>query len=124
MSDDGAEGQQSRAGVPPNGGMEILFGKVWNVLVRHAGASSSEDARADFVQNHVHAVSIATTWWIQEEWRFMGSLGWGGKLYCEPESFRVGCYLEDRTSHRDAVCKSTNEVLKPLYIEFRKLRLK
>lgn len=52
----------------------------------------------------------------------MGSLGMGGKLYCEPESFRVSCYPEDRNPHRNALCISTNGALKPLYIEFRKLR--
>ena len=52
----------------------------------------------------------------------MGSLGMGGKLYCEPEAFRVGCYPEDRNPHRVAVCASTNGALKPLYIEFRRAR--
>lgn len=52
----------------------------------------------------------------------MGSLGMGGKFYSELEAFRVGCYPEDRTPHRIAICKSTNEALKPLLIEFRKLR--
>jgi len=100
--------------------VETLFGKVWDVLVRHAGAS--EAGRADFVRYHVQAASLAHTWWIQEEWRFMGSLGMGGKFYSELEAFRVGCYSEDRTPHRVAICKSTNEALKPLLIEFRKLR--
>lgn len=52
----------------------------------------------------------------------MGSLGMGGKLYSDSESFRVSCYPEDRNPHRDIVCKTTNEALKPLHIEFSRLR--
>lgn len=57
---------------------------VYEVLVRHAGAR--EDGRDEFVFHLARGC---------EEFRFMGSLGFGGKLYVEPRRWRVGAYPED-----------------------------
>lgn len=47
----------------------------------------------------------------REEWRFQGSLGFGGKLYVEPRRWRVGCYREDLTPERERVIGVTNAAL-------------
>ncbi|GGM52605.1 hypothetical protein ACFFX1_55460 [Dactylosporangium sucinum] len=75
-------------------------GAVFDVLVRHAGAA--EHQRDEFVYHLRHGC---------EEFRFMGSLGFGGKLYVEPGRWRVGCYPEDLTPERAAVIERVNAVL-------------
>lgn len=45
------------------------------------------------------------------EYRFGGSLGFGGKLWMKPGELRVSCYKEDRTSERDATIARANILL-------------
>src|SRR5688572_1078314 len=45
------------------------------------------------------------------EWRFIGALGFGGKLYLNCGRLRVSCYSEDRTPQRDAMIERANERL-------------
>lgn len=82
----------------------ILADQVWSLLVREAGAR--EDERADFVAyvsepNRSH------------EWRFMGLLGGGGKLYVNTNNgVHVGCYAEDETPKRRAIIDVVNAALR------------
>lgn len=67
---------------------------IWEVLVEECGARADE--RDDFVRS---AQSINPTWGL--EYRFMGDLGFGGKVYVRPRLDRwevfVSQYIEDET---------------------------
>lgn len=76
---------------------------VYDVLVEHAG--THPDGREEFV---FHLTRGCT------EYRFMGSLGFGGKLYVERRGWRIGCYREDLTPERAEAIRVTNEALDEL----------
>lgn len=70
---------------------------VYGILVTHAGAR--EDERTSFVAYFIRD----TEGGLGSEYRFRGSLGFGGKCYMTPLGHaRVSCYSEDRTPERDA----------------------
>lgn len=52
------------------------------------------------------------------EFRFQGSLGFGGKFYCERDRWRVDCYREDKIPVRREAIAATNEALEQLYKEY------
>ncbi len=87
---------------------------VWQVLVDHAGVVDDEWDRAAFIDLQSRNV--------EPEWRFMGTLGFGGKFRrnrvwigsTRTESWTVGCYAEDLTDERQAVIDKTNEALAEL----------
>lgn len=58
---------------------------IWDVLVEHAGAS--ELGRSDFVD--------VETWQDCTEYRFQGSLGFGGKFWRNRDRWYVTAYPED-----------------------------
>jgi hypothetical protein len=75
---------------------------VYDILVRLA--SAPERMRENFLR-------------VQEstdcrEYRFMGSLGFGGKFW--KESWRVSCYPEDETPDRAATIRACNAALQDL----------
>jgi hypothetical protein len=72
---------------------------VYDVLVEHAGAS--EEQRDEFVIMHVNGRC--------DEYRFIGSLGFGGKFW--RHDWRVSCYREDETPERVEAIRITNEAL-------------
>ena len=79
-----------------------FYEAVYGVLVEHAGASGYDDDRSQFVRVHTgHAVCT--------EFRFMGSLGFGGKYRSETST--VDCYPEDLTDERRKIIQKTNAVL-------------
>ena len=49
------------------------------------------------------------------EWRFQGSLGFGGKFYVDRDRWRVGCYREDDTPERLRTIEEMNKALERLY---------
>lgn len=74
---------------------------VYDVLVVKAGATESQ--RQQFV----------ATWPKCNEYRFMGSLGFGGKVWA-PKHGRpaaVSCYREDESPERLAVIEDVNQLL-------------
>lgn len=79
---------------------------IYDVLVQHAEAR--EARRYEFIFHLTRGC---------EEFRFMGSLGFGGKLYVEPGGWRVGAYPEDikAYSERQQVIDATNAALSQLY---------
>jgi hypothetical protein len=92
-----------------------LFEKVFDVLVKHAGAS--ETMRENFMYKMLewNARDDWGTW----EFRFMGNLGMGGKFWLTAESFHVSAYSEDligRYVYRKDVINATNEELKKLFV--------
>jgi hypothetical protein len=81
---------------------------VYRILVTEAGARNNPD------DEHSFARYLSDT--RDAEWRFMGRLGFGGKLYFDGfEPPYVGCYPEDRTPARDAIISATNERLSKWY---------
>lgn len=60
---------------------------IYDVLVRHAGASNREFHRVQFIQN--------TALLGQTEYRFCGGLGFGGKFWNDGNAWTVTAYAED-----------------------------
>lgn len=87
---------------------------IWQVLVDHAGASTTRWDRQVFI----HCQTTA----VEREWRFIGSLGSGGKFRRNRvwigdtcvERWYVDCYREDETPERLATIEKTNEALADL----------
>lgn len=86
-----------------NAEIPLSADEVWDVLVEHCGAT--EAMREEFCYH------FATT----PEFRFMGSLGFGGKVYDPATRPRVGYYREDETPERRAAAMKANAVLTPTW---------
>lgn len=80
--------------------------RIWAVLVEECGADDDERHREDFVRCAVHVT------WI--EYRFCGSLGFGGKVW-NNHGFYVSCYGEDNTPEREAAIRRANDRLAAIY---------
>ena len=81
--------------------------RIWDVLIEHAGASPDE--REAFVRY------LTTPERFGHEYRFMGRLGFGGKLYYSPARGPwVACYREDETDERRAIITRVNRGLADL----------
>lgn len=79
---------------------EATANKIWDILVAHCGAS--ERGREDWIgTNHYHGIT---------EYRFCGSLGFGGKFWAD--RFKVSCYMEDETPERLKAIVEANRLLK------------
>lgn len=76
---------------------------VLEILSQHAGF------RGD-VPMFMHAQTRS----VCPEYRFQGSLGFGGKLYREGDRMWVSCYREDETPDRFTVIERTNAALSAL----------
>lgn len=62
------------------------------------------DERYDFIAH----ITTGT-----REYRFQGSLGFGGKFYND-HKWRIGCYKEDDTPERTAVIEEINTALEQM----------
>lgn len=82
-----------------------FYGKCWNILVEHAGANPKPIAKKDFVLSMLGSC---------HEYRFCGSLGFGGKFYRFSPDFYVQCYPEDVTPERQKAIDKVNHLLKAL----------
>ena len=85
---------------------------AYTILVNHAGAPDNINGRnrEDFV------FYVAECKFPDKEYRFCGSLGFGGKFLNEGDRVPVvNCYLEDRTPEREAAILATNEALAVLF---------
>jgi hypothetical protein len=79
----------------------VLYHRVYAALVYYAGAPAGE---AENFVLHLSGDSPPT------EWRFCGSLGFGGKFY--PESMTVRCYPEDEDDRRRSFINNANTALR------------
>lgn len=52
------------------------------------------------------------------EWRFQGSLGFGGKFYRDQRKWCVGCYREDTTPERQEIIDLLNTRLAELRTQY------
>lgn len=76
---------------------------IWTLLVQECGVR--EDRRQDFID---YVAEPGRTW---AEYRFMGSLGLGGKFYLQYGRIWVNCYMEDETPELNAVIQKVNKLL-------------
>jgi len=87
--------------------------RIWNTLVNYAGATDVDGNWVSFRQWFDKAVEKGG-----DEYRFMGSLGFGGKFWVSRElGFYVSCYPEDKTPDRVAVIDDTNRRLSTIWRE-------
>lgn len=85
---------------------------IWDVLEEECGAARAGEARQRgifrrYLLGQLESGGLA-------EFRFMGSLGWGGKVYVDRTTCRVGCYSEDETPERRKAIDSANARLAAL----------
>lgn len=84
-----------------------IANRVWDILVSDLGASKHRYARAAFVSYAVERSVIP-------EYRFIGKLGFGGKVRFRDRKWSVYYYDEDRTQGRDALEQIANKHLAEL----------
>jgi hypothetical protein len=82
---------------------------IYDILVRECGAAEGRDWS---YPGRAHFVAMLTCERPTDEYRFMGSLGFGGKFYAR--DMRVGYYGENRTPEREEMVRRANEALKAL----------
>ena len=79
----------------------MFWSKVWQILVEECGASQDDmgfiSRQGDFV-----------------EWRFIGALGFGGKVWKNRGQLYVNCYHENETPERLSMIKRANRRLADL----------
>jgi hypothetical protein len=85
---------------------EVTAGVIYDVLVREAGASDTESMRAQFARWFANREEL-------REFRFMGELGFGGKLWWtgRPRHFAISYYPEHRSADRDAIVERASAAL-------------
>jgi hypothetical protein len=81
-----------------------FFNRVYDLLVSIGGAT--ESMRDSFIYHH------ARDKFPCDEFRFMGTLGFGGKYYRREN--RVSCYREDETPLRRQIIERLNAELKKI----------
>ena len=84
--------------------------KIWDVLVKHAGASGLLSERNCFVYSFCEDKHPPT------EYRFCGSLGFGGKFW-NNNAFYVTCYKEDETPDKTKIILEVNRLLALIELE-------
>lgn len=82
---------------------EATANKVYDILVSICGAA--EDDRQNFIHSTTGKDATA-------EYRFCGSLGFGGKF--RPQKMSVDCYPEDGTPSRRLTIEQANTALSRL----------
>lgn len=83
---------------------DAFYNKVYDILAEHVGAH--EHYREFFVQDALREKHQLT------EWRFCGSLGFGGKIWRSNGKVYVNCYSEDKTPEREILIERVNRLLK------------
>ncbi len=91
---------------------KLTLSQIWDLLVKHAGAW--EEGRREFMAKSSDYYASNRPL----EYRFMGTLGFGGKLWLNngPHPY-VNCYREDETEGRRKIMEIANGELKCLSAE-------
>lgn len=84
---------------------------IWNVLVQHAGA---DDRAGEGPFSTPRDYFVHHQWRGDDEFRFIGSLGFGGKFWNTNGRWYVTAYPEDLTADRQAAVDATNTALETL----------
>jgi hypothetical protein len=88
---------------------EAYARRIYAILASHCGASKDDYDRDTFVC--VAGVRV-------REYRFIGSLGQGGKFKNSSGQWYVDCYPENETSHRRQCIDAANRKLRVLRAEY------
>jgi hypothetical protein len=83
---------------------EEIFNKAWDILVEHAGASKDPMWPPIFVNYFLEKRS-------NQEFRFGGTLGHGGKFWRNACLYYVTCYHEEETPKRREIIGRVNLLL-------------
>jgi hypothetical protein len=86
--------------------------EIYDALIEHAGAYKPEDGERDSGRDSFVRYATEGTW---REYRFQGSLGFGGKARFYGENFYVDCYPEDITPKRQDAIEATNKALTEIF---------
>lgn len=87
---------------------------AYNILEKHAGMRNTPHSRESFI------IGVAISRHPTNEYRFMGSLGLGGKFRNNGNHDNtpyVDCYREDETPERLKAIEATNAALAELFRE-------
>lgn len=79
--------------------------QIYDLLVLHVGAP--EGLRQQFV----------LSWDAMTEFRFMGTLGFGGKFWKKRDGYYISCYPEDETPGRLVLIQEANRLLRESFIK-------
>jgi hypothetical protein len=85
-----------------------MANSIWQVLVTECGARDNRYDHYSFVAYLEEAKPFG------HEWRFQGSLGFGGKFYNDGSRWRVGCYREHESPQRNEMIRRANDRLAAL----------
>ena len=82
--------------------------QIYDILIEFAGPDNYLTPRDSFVR-----------WFVEDsryskEFRFQGSLGFGGKFWRNNDRLYVNCYSEDETPERMRVIERVNDALSSL----------
>lgn len=88
--------------------MKELANQIYDILIEFAGPINYLTPRDSFVR-----------WFVEDsryskEFRFQGSLGFGGKFWRNDGRLYVNCYSEDETAGRMAIIERINYELSSL----------
>lgn len=78
-----------------------VYGTIYKILAEEVGADP-RDADS-FVRNFTSPSAV--------EWRFCGTLGFGGKFYRNAGRHYVQCYREDETPERRRTIERVNKLI-------------
>lgn len=84
-----------------------FYEQCWDILVKHAGASSNPHDKEYFVRYCVETRSLL-------EFRFCGVFGFGGKFRRNDGRHYIDYYPEDRTRRLDRLAQKVNELIAAL----------
>lgn len=76
--------------------------KIYDILQKYCGAIDYWRDNFIYVMSHDNV----------HEYRFQGSLGFGGKFWSD--DWKVSCYKEDETPERKTIIKIANKALKKI----------
>jgi hypothetical protein len=82
--------------------------QFWNSIydILHNQLEASEGYRRSFVESHLERPMSGVS-----EWRFGGTLGFGGKFWVNDGRMYVQCYREDETPRRLADIETANAAI-------------
>lgn len=91
---------------------EEAANEIYDALIEHAGCYKPVKGRRDPYRGAFVRDATEGFW---TEYRFQGSLGFGGKVWNRHDRWDVNCYHEDETPARTAAIEATNEALAVIF---------
>jgi hypothetical protein len=88
--------------------------KIYDILCEHAGCYRAKEGETDLSRMSFIRYATEGTW---TEFRFGGSLGFGGKVWNNAGHWYVSCYYEDEGKKQTKIIGKTNAALDKLFEE-------